>query len=134
MSINNPDNTKTWYLASPYSTPYERGQDRKRLCMVRHKQVEYYAKVLMSLKYVMWEPIAMSYFKSNMWEMPQEYEFWKERDRGMIDRSDGVIVCNIEGWDKSTGVTDEVEYCRSQKKPVWLVTIANEIVIKWELI
>lgn len=46
------------------------------------------------------------------------YEFWQDFCRTMIDRSDMVFVLKYPGWEKSVGVSDEVEYSALGNKPV----------------
>lgn len=121
--VNKPDINKIWYLASPYSTPMMPGHTKLEACDIRHKQVEWFGAQLMNLGYILWEPIASSYFKAKYFDLPQTYEFWQNRDRTMIENSAGVIVCDIQGWKGSTGVTDEVQYARSLGKPVYLVQV-----------
>lgn len=118
----NPDKQFIYYLASPYSTPVERGQDPVKLRNSRHEQVQYVGHKLYELGYVLVEPIASSHYKAEKYGSKATYEYWKSRDRKFIDITDGVIVLNIEGWKESVGVTDEIGYAKACGKPVYLLT------------
>lgn len=119
----NLDKTKVWYLASPYSSAIPEGNDKNTVMAQRHHDVQQIGAVLIQLGYLLIEPIAMCAYKANNWALPQNYDYWKGRDRAFIDRCDGVIVANMEGWKESVGVTDEITYAKSQNKPVYLLDL-----------
>jgi hypothetical protein len=117
------DKSKLYYLASPYShkNPFIRAY--------RYLAVDYAAAVLTDQGFRLLEPISMCHHKTVNYNMESGYEFWKVRDRGFIDVSDGVIVLTMPGWLRSIGVMDEIDHANDQDKPVyelpWL-SIVNE--------
>lgn len=115
-----PTTDKVYYLASPYSSAIPKGRKKTDVCLERHHRIQKYGADLMKMGYICWEPIAISHYKAVTFNMPQNYQFWKVRDRKMIKNSDGVIVVEMHGWDKSVGVSDEVDYAISLGKPVYL--------------
>lgn len=60
------------------------------------------------------------------WEkhnLPGDWAFWCEFDKSFVERCDGgLIVLMIDGWDRSTGVTAEIEFARSLGKPIYYAT------------
>jgi hypothetical protein len=117
---------KIYYLASPYSTPKRQFMPNFASLFVRHHIMQRMATKLIQKGYILIEPISMCYYKSLIWHLPQEYGYWQRRDRKFIKESDGVIVCNIPGWQRSVGVADEIFYATKLKKPVYLVDINKE--------
>ena len=118
-----PRRQLVWYLASPYSTPVVEGISTRDICKLRHERAELFGLYLIKAGYICWEPIASSFFKAITWGVPQTYEFWQDRDRAMIEHSDGVIDCDMVGWKQSTGVTDEIKWAKANDKSVYLCTM-----------
>lgn len=101
-----------YYLASPYSheNPFVRH--------IRYEIINAIAAQLASQGFLLLEPIASCHNKSLLYKLPAGYEFWKNRDRRLISRSDGIIVVIMPGWQESVGVTDEIEFATSLGLPV----------------
>lgn len=108
-----------YYLASPYShkDPCIKEMRYVMVCMV--------SALLYRLGYNLLEPIACSHPVARMFALPTGYEFWKKRDRKMIEVSDGVIVVQMKGWLTSVGVTDEIQYALSIGKPVYYLSMEH---------
>ncbi len=79
------------------------------------------------------EPIAMCHHKSLKYELPTGYEYWKTRDRKFVAMSDGIIVLKADGWKRSVGVTDELEYARELGKDVHFITVQEARKIKQKM-
>lgn len=103
---------KVYYLASPYS------HDSDVIQAMRYEQQGYIAAQLIKKGYHIITPIEMCHHLSLRYELPGGYDYWKKRDRELVRRTDGVIVCMMEGWSTSIGVTDEVDYAKRLGKPI----------------
>lgn len=110
-----PAKGKIYYLASPYSS------DDPLIKEMRYVMVCAFSAALHNEGYNLIEPIGASHPIAKTFDLPTGYDYWKERDRLMIDKSDGVIVCQLNGWNQSVGVTDEIEYAITNNKPVFFV-------------
>lgn len=57
------------------------------------------------------------------WEkhnLPGDWAFWCEFDKSFVERCDGgLIVLMLDGWDRSTGVTAEIEFAKSLGLPIF---------------
>lgn len=109
MYMINPN--KVYYLASPYSHKnkgevYRRYREQQRL----------HAALIQKYNALIIAPIEMCHMLSERFHMPTGYEYWKNRDRTLIEHSDGIIVCLMEGWKESVGVTDEIQHAKSLGK------------------
>lgn len=111
--------TKLWYLASPY-TKFKDGIDRafveasKNAAWLANKGIFTFAPIAHT------HPIAL-YGNIDCYD----YEIMLKWDFTFIDRCDGLIVCMMDGWDKSYGVSKEIEYCLSLHKPVYYMRPYN---------
>ena len=106
---------KMYYLASPYSNSDPLIKEQRYLSVV------YYGSLLTKMGYTLIEPIGMSVPASQKFDLPDGYEFWKERDRLFISRCDGIMVMQMPGVDESVGVQDEIKYAKSLGLPVYTV-------------
>lgn len=105
---------KVYYLASPYS------HKSRRIVTARYKeQQRLLAHLTKDLELMVIAPIEMCHNVAKTYGLPGGYAYWKKRDRTFIERSDGIIVCTMDGWDVSIGVTDEILYAKSLHKEVY---------------
>jgi nucleoside 2-deoxyribosyltransferase len=104
------DNDLDYYWASPYSHP------DKAVMEARYQEASDLAVEFIKEGFFLIEPIAMCHHKD---QLPKGYEYWKTRDRRFIKKSDAVIVCLMDGWKESVGVTDEIAYAKELGKPVY---------------
>ena len=68
------------------------------------------AGALMKRGIVVFSPISHSHTIAEMCELPTEWGFWDSQDKEFIARCDEVIVICLDGWDRSRGVTAELDY------------------------
>ncbi len=115
------DKGKLYYLASPYShvNPFVQA--------MRYEMINYIAARLTEEGYMLIEPIGSCFDKSLKYKMPGGYEYWKHRDRTLIEHSAGIIVATMEGWSYSVGVTDEIAHAKELGLPVYMLNI-NEFI------
>lgn len=99
------------YLASPYTGPPEIEEQRfieasKASLFFLQQGVFHYS------------PIASCHPLRHFGKLPGDWHFWADFDRNFIDHCDEVWVLCIEGWDKSVGVTAEINYALSKEKTI----------------
>lgn len=107
---------KLYYLASPYSHS-DPAVKKARAEAVTESAVE-----LLHKGVFVFAPISYN----EPWErynLPGDWNFWCDFDKTFVERCDGgIIVLQLDGWDKSVGVTAEIDYARSIGLPVYYVT------------
>lgn len=54
-------------------------------------------------------------------KLPDNTEFWKEFCRVFVRAAEEVYVLDMDGWDKSGGVADEINEAKERNIPVYLV-------------
>lgn len=98
------------YLACPYS------HDRDLVVERRVAAVNNVSARLMEKKINVFSPITHSHAVQKMsFDVPNTWEFWEKVDKEYLDVSYALLVCCLNGWDESTGVTAEIQY----KDPVY---------------
>jgi hypothetical protein len=107
---------KLYYLASPYSHK-DPAIKKRRAEMVTESAVD-----LLHLGIFVFAPISYN----EPWEkynLPGDWNFWQDFDKTFVSRCDGgIIVLMLDGWDKSVGVTAEIEFAKSIGLPVYYTT------------
>lgn len=107
---------KVYYLASPYS------HVERRVVDFRYKEQQRLHSALISkYKATILAPIEQCHNLTRNFDLPSGYEFWKKRDRKFIDMSDGIVICLMEGWKESVGVSDELAYAKAKGKEVYFL-------------
>lgn len=111
------DNNLVYYFAHAYTSKH------KDIVLKRYILSHTIAvRLIQEYDLILIEPIAMCHLKSTLFGLSGGYEFWKRRDRKFIDKSDAIIVAlDIEGWQESVGVQDEIQHALDQGKPVYLL-------------
>lgn len=106
-----------YYLASPY-THADASIRKHRAELATEAAVK-----LLHLGIFVFAPIPYN----EPWEkynLPGDWAFWADFDKSFVERCDGgLIVLMLDGWDKSTGVTAEIEFAKSLGRPVYYVTM-----------
>ena len=115
-SIYRLDKSKMYYLASPYSHEF------KSFMIARYERTIKAGYKLIKEGFKLIEPIAMCHEKTMRFDLPGGYEYWKDRDRHLVDLCDGLIVLTLPGWDESIGVSDEIAWAEKQGKPICFVS------------
>ena len=105
-----------YYLASPYT--HSDVTVRKS----RAESATEAAVKLLHLGVFVFAPIPYN----EPWEkynLPGDWGFWADFDKSFVERCDGgLIVLMLDGWDRSTGVTAEIEFAKSIGLPVYYAT------------
>ena len=102
------------YLLSPYSHPKESTRIwRWTLACER-------AGLLMQRGFLVYSPIAHTHPIAAHCNMPKGWDFWERYDRTFIeDWSDAGVLLKLPGWEKSVGISAEIEIFKSLNKPVF---------------
>ena len=101
------DNKKTLiYLAVPYSHPDIEVREE------RFGAVNRAAAKLMEQGLHVFSPISHSHPISIEGNLPTNWEYWEAYDRVFLNASNKLIVLMLDGWDKSVGVSGEIEIAK----------------------
>ena len=100
------------YLASPYSSSNHMIQEARwrRVCEV--------AGDLIQRGHMVFSPIAHSHPIAKLCQMDGGFEVWKKVDLHMLLMADRLAVLELDGWDASEGVREEIECAEDVGVPV----------------
>jgi len=113
------------YLACPY------WDEDPLVREARFRQVNYAAGVLMRAGYVVFSPISHSHPISEETGWKPEYD-WLEQDFQFLMWADEVWVLQLDGWAKSLGVGQELEWAEYAGKRIEFATMGRIDSIKDE--
>lgn len=114
----NCENRPLTYLASPYSN---KGPAEKKTQVENERfnaAVRAACYLMNKDRWNVFSPIVHSHPLARL-GLPGDWAFWKRIDTDFIGVSARLVVLCIEGWDKSTGVTEELAIAREQTIPVY---------------
>jgi hypothetical protein len=99
---------KLIYVASPYNHP----QDEIRI--KNYEIVSLYTAKLIAEGKVAISPIAYGHPLLSFVEIPYDWQFWSNFCLSFLDVCTEMHVLKMEGWDKSRGVAEEIEYAKQK--------------------
>lgn len=101
------------YLASPYSSKHSDPAIAKSEQNSRYLEIMQYSAFLWQQSQHHFCPIIHNHATAQQFSLPTDAGFWWDFNREMILKSDGIIVAMMRGWDRSSGVAQEIEFARS---------------------
>jgi len=105
------------YLAGPYT--------HKNKEVVKQRIDEYAMAVAYFINSApnlfLFSPILQCFHVANQHELPHDFTFWAQRDFFMIKKSSAMWVLTLPGWEKSYGLSQELEYAESIKRDILYV-------------
>jgi hypothetical protein len=101
------------------SSPYSHQDDSVRI--ENFKKVSKFVAELTSQGHVVMSPIVYGHTLLDYKEMPSDWEFWKNFCVTFLEKCEEMIVYKMEGWDRSRGVAEEIEFAKSKNIPIKFV-------------
>lgn len=84
----------------------------------------------MELGFIVFAPIAHSHPIDTYANGAYSHNFWMVQDLAMLLRCDALVVHMLEGWDKSRGVKEEMDYAFANHIPIYFL---EKDISEWEL-
>jgi hypothetical protein len=111
------------YLAAPYSDDDEKVIEERmaKLCKVD--------AILMDRGSFTFSPL-LKHFVRPYGKLPGNWEYWKDYCFATLPKCSQVYVVALEGWEKSTGVSEEIKLASMLKIPVFLCGLDGFLVAK----
>lgn len=110
------------YLASPYS------HESRYVMQARYLAVCEATAALLRQRQMVYSPIVHCHELARMFDLPEDFEFWKEYNLHMIKRADTFGILKIEGWKESKGVQGELEFARRQELPIYFFNTSGAVI------
>jgi Domain of unknown function (DUF1937) len=57
-------------------------------------------------------PITYGHILTEFHDMPTDWEFWNNFCFNLLIKCDRMIICKMEGWDKSRGISEEISIAK----------------------
>lgn len=110
---------KLIYLATPYTYTAAVPSNTAVIQHLRYEHACLIAARLFREGYHVYSSIAASHWIAIHGRLGGDWQTWKSYDERMISLCDELwVATEMGGWDKSAGVTAEIEFARSIGKPV----------------
>lgn len=93
------------YVASPYSHP------DPTIRQQRFVEVGYFCQELMNGGITPYSPILHWHEFARVANLATDAETWKRVNFDMLSSASWMIVCGMDGWEKSIGVQAEINFC-----------------------
>jgi Domain of unknown function (DUF1937) len=100
------------YIASPYSHP-DKAVRQKRYDAV----ASYVANGLLQRR-VLYSPIVHHHYLATVYNMPNDWGFWRYVDGNMLCAAASMEVVCLDGWDTSIGVQAEIGIAMGRGLPI----------------
>lgn len=105
------------------SAPYSNFQNKQSFMIVLTRFIGRYMMAHPDKHLV--TPLFNHYTQDNTPGMGRDYSFWMNYSRNLLKRCDRMIVLTVPGWDKSVGVSDEIEYAKQRNIPIEYVSVED---------
>ena len=103
---------KIIYLASPYSHPNDEIREQ------RFKEIAKISAELNSQGIIAFSPIVYGHTLLDYKEMPTDWGFWQTFCLSFLQHSDELHVYKMDGWEKSSGIAEEIKFAEQNNIPV----------------
>jgi hypothetical protein len=80
-----------------------------------------YAGNLMAMGIEVYSPITHNHPIATRVNLPRTWAFWSQFDLPMLKRCEYMNVLTMSGWEKSVGVTAEINYCKEHNISFYLI-------------
>jgi hypothetical protein len=100
------------YLASPYTSDSPTTMER------RFRQAAAATAALINRGKIIYSPILHFHPLAELYDLPKNFDFWREVNLNMLSLASELWVLTIEGWRESHGVQAEIAFAHERSIPV----------------
>lgn len=93
----------------------------------RFRELTKHAGALMALGVLVYSPITHNHPIAECSSLPGTWEFWKQFDLAVLKHCKQLVVLKLPGWETSTGVTAEIEFCQKNFIPITYVDPIQDV-------
>lgn len=104
------------YLASPYTDSDHRVES------FRFDQAMSAVVWLLTHRSTVYSPIVRFHPIATSHNLPRDIQFWRNHNLAMLLEAKELLVLQIDGWDRSSGVRWEIEHARGNNTPMFYLT------------
>lgn len=107
------------YLGAPYSSIHIHIRDR------RYQQISFVAAQLMRRGEIIYSPITACHRLANDHDLPLTADYWLRFNLEFLRRCGKLYVLQLDGWEKSLGLKQEIEFAESRNIPIEYITLGD---------
>lgn len=108
-------------MGQPYTAT---GLDKEKIEYYRGCVSEEVTAHALDANLQVFNPIALTWRADKLREFSDgTFEFYEQLDNRYVDLSSCLVICNLPGWEKSKGLTKEIERFEEQGKPLYILDI-----------
>lgn len=107
---------KLAFISMPYYS------NDKEVSKQRFEQVLYLSYLLMLEGVHYMSPIISGHPVVERYQTPDNWDFWGKYCERILRNCDCLIIFQLEGWDKSGGVAEEIRIAQEMGLPIYVVT------------
>lgn len=112
------------YLASVYSLNAKTDSaEHVALREERYQTVMKKVGELMAQNVHVFSPILHCHVLSNTYQLPKDFDYWKQLDEDYISRSSALWVLKMDGWEESHGISEEIKFAKSIGLPIEYIEV-----------
>ena len=100
------------YLASPYSDP------DPAVVLFRYQETRRYTAERIYEGYAIFSPIVHCHELAMNYLLPTEFSFWQTYNQALLRQSLALWVLQLDGWENSLGVVNEIKFAQKYNIPV----------------
>lgn len=99
------------YVCNPYTHISEDKEHSHQIMQDRFEQAEAYTAQLLLEGHVVFSPIMHCHELAKKYDLPPDFGFWQNYCLSMLAPATEMHVVQLDGWDKSSGVAGEMQFC-----------------------
>lgn len=112
------------YLASAYSHPDEEVMERRYL-----EVAEVAAHLTFVRNEIVYSPIVYGHQLAKQFSLPTNAASWERLNLAFLRRADKLYVLQNDGWERSVGVAQEIDFARKCLIPIHFINCFGEPVL-----
>lgn len=112
------------YVAGPYTARLADGSEDHKRTAERMRIFCLCVVAMMGIGIKSTSPLMMHMVRQHC-DLPGDWNYWGEYSTIMLKKCDAMVVLQIEGWEESTGVKEEILLAKENNVPVIFVDPAE---------
>lgn len=101
-----------FYVGSPYSDP------DPRIVQIRYESaLQFTASLIVNYGIVAYSPIVHNHEIAQRFSIKGDWSTWAKHDLKMLSLAEVFIIYQLQGWDRSKGLKEEIQFANSCEIP-----------------
>lgn len=106
------------YIAAPYTAKQPNGEEDRVIVNERVRIISLCIEQLILKGVFVVSPMLMHLVRSYANNLPGDWAYWGDYSKTVLSKCDAIFVLTLDGWDRSTGVREEIDFSASLGLPI----------------